>query len=534
MRPSIVVSAGLAAQLGLALGCGGSTPPHPKQARRAEASAETSATPDAEEEEASEPSPHRERRLDPSISIDNLRERLSPFIDSIGAGFGAGYRPSGVISVSAGGAVVYERALGRADIAADEANSSETSFRIGTVTSQFTAAAVLRLVQAKKLALDDTISTFLPDYPVVGAGITVRQLLTHTSGLPNYSTKPQLIENQTVALSPRQLLELFDNEPLEFEPGTDFGFSDSDYVVLGLIIEKVTGRSYAEHMQDDIFDRFDLDDTSVGATDSTDDVARGYTAGANGELEPVVGLHDSILYSAAAVRSTAHDLLAWHDALQEGEVFDAKREKLSLQVVKNHFAYGWFVREQRGHLLVSHPGRVAGFASEFVRVPDLDLAIVVLLNNSSVDAKRIADAAFGIALGEKIEPLPRQTSVPLDPSIPARIIGTYRLSDASARALEKRKIPRRALLAMRSVRIYQEGDKLLFKPAGQAAVPMVATGQGSFVLVGGKAKIEVALDPGDTPATRLLLEQGPLHVEFTRRARQHGKPEEPETSDEEP
>jgi CubicO group peptidase (beta-lactamase class C family) len=521
----------VAALLGLAPGCGGSTPP---PAREGGAAAETTPDEVEEEEEAGEAPPRRERRLDPSVSIDNLRQRLSPYIDSIGAGFGAGHRPSGIVSISAGGDVIYERALGRADVAADEANTSETSFRIGAITAQFTAAAVLRLAQAKKLALSDGIAKFIPDYPALGAGITVQQLLTHSSGLPNYLSEPALLEKRTAALSPRELLELFWADPLEFEPGSDFGYSDSNYVVLGAIIERVTGRSYAEHLQDDLFDRFDLDDTTVGTTDSTDDVARGYSATAEGGLEPVVGFHDSILYSAAGVRSTAHDLLAWHDALQEGEVFDRKREKLSFEIAKNNYACGWFVREQRGHRVLSHPGAVEGFVSELVRVPDLDLAIVVLFNNSSVDARAVADAALGIALGEKIEPLPRQTSVALDASIPARIIGTYRLSDSAAKELEKRKIPKRALLAMRSVRIYQEGDKLLFKPAGQAAVPMVATGRGSFVLVGGKAKIEVALDPGDIPATRLLLEQGPLRVEFTRRARQRGKPEEPETSDEEP
>lgn len=516
----------LASCLGLALGCGGSTP------RKAKAAVGAEPGPEAEKEEADEPAARRDRELDPRISIDNLRERMTPYLASIGAGFGPGHQPTGMVSVSAGGEVVYERALGSADVAAGEANSDETSFRIGAISAQFTAAAVLRLAQAKKLHLSDSISAFVPDYPAIGAGITVHELLTHTSGLPNYLTKPALLEKRAARFTPRQLLELFWNDPLEFEPGTDFGYSDSDYVVLGVIIEKVTGSTYAEHMQDDIFDRFDLDDTSAGSSDATDDVARGYSASASGGLEPAVGFHDSILYSAAGVRSTSHDLLAWHDALQEGEVFDSKREKLSLEVAKSNYACGWFVREQRGQRVVSHPGAVEGFAGEFLRVPGLDLAIVVLLNNSSVDAKGIADAALGIALGEKVEPLPRQSSVALDPSIPARIIGTYRLSDEAAKELEKRKIPKRALLAMRSVRVYQEGDTLLFKPAGQAAVPMVATGRGTFVLVGGKAKIEVVLDPGDAPATRLLLEQGALHVEFTRRARQRGKPEEPEASDE--
>jgi D-alanyl-D-alanine carboxypeptidase len=511
------------------LGCGGSPPPSPVVG-----SASATEEEEDEEEEVVVPPPRAERRLDPSISVDNVQKRLSPFIDSIGAGFGPGHKPSGVVTLSAGGDVIYERAFGRADVAADTPNSSDTTFRIGAISAQFTAAAILRLARAKKLALSDSIGKFVPDYPAVGAGITIEELLSHTSGLPNYLTKPELLDKRRRVFTPPELLALFWNDPLEFEPGSDFGYSDSDYLVLGVIIEKVTGKTYAEHMRHDIFERFDLDDTTVGSSGEVEGVARGYSASASGGLEAVVGFDDSILFSAAGIRSTASDLLEWHDALQEGEVFDAKTAQLSLEVVKNHYARGWFVREQRGHQVVSHAGGVDGFVSDFARVPALDLAIVVLMNNSSVDAAAVADAALGIALGEKIEPRPRETSVTLDPSVPGRIIGTYRLSEAAAKQLEQKKIPKRALLSMRSVRIYEEGGKLLFKPTGQAAVPMVATGGSSFVLVGGKAKIEVTLDPGDTPATRLVLEQGPLRVEFTRRARQRGKPEEPEISEEDP
>ncbi len=507
---------GLGACLRLAPGWGGSTP--------------SSATPgsdarDDPEEAEETPRARQERRLDPSLSVDNVRERLSPFIDSIGGGFGPGHQPTGFVTLSAGGDVIYERAFGHADETAGSDNSADTSFRIGALSAQFTAAAVLRLAQKKKLSLDDTISKYLPNYPAAGAAITLHQLLTHSSGLPNYLTQPALAERRTEKLTPQQLLELFWSEPLDFEPGSDFGYSDSDYVVLGVIIERVTGKSYAEYMRQELFEPFDLDDTSVGASGSADDAARGYTASATGGLDTAQGFDDSILYAAAGVRSTAHDLLVWHDALQEGEVFDAKYEALSVQVVKDHYACGWFVREQHGHTVLSHPGSLPGFASEFIRVPELDLAVVVLLNNSSVDATSIAEVAFGIALGDPIEPRPKETSVALDASIPARIIGTYRLSDAAAKELEQRKVPKRALLSMRSVRVYQEGDKLFFKPSGQAAVAMVATGRSTFVLVGGKAKIEVPLDPGGEPATRLLLEQGPLQVEFTRRARQRGKPE---------
>ena len=509
-----------------ALACGGGRSPAARSAGDG-ASEPEEVTDDGEPA----PRPPRERSLDPRISVDNVEERLTKFIESIGAGLGPGARPSGFVALSAGGDDIYEHAFGHADIGAETENTDDTSFRIGAISAQFTASAILRLVQAKKLSLDDRIRKLLPDYPPVGASISVRQLLTHTSGLPNYLTRPELLARRGEQLTPRELLELFWSEPLDFAPGSDFGYSDSDYVVLGAIIERLTKQSYAEFMRREIFERFDLDDTSVGAPEEAEDAARGYQASNSGGLEPAVGFDDSILYAAAGIRSTAHDLLAWHDALAKGEVLGPELEKLSLSVGKSNYAAGWFVREQRGHTVVSHPGGLAGFSCDFARVPDLDLAIVVLMNNSSVDAATIADAALGIALGEKIEPRPRETSVALDASVPPRITGTYRLSEETAERLTQLKIPKRALYAMRSVRIYEEGGKLYFKPQGQAAVPMVATGKSSFVLVGGKAKIEVPLDPGEAPATRVLLEQGPLHAEFTRRARQRGKPEEAETTE---
>jgi CubicO group peptidase (beta-lactamase class C family) len=513
----------LAAALLLGNGCGSSP--------RTTASATSASGEDAAKREE-EVRRRKDRHLDERISVDNVERRLSPYLDSIGAGFGPGAQPSGVVSLSAGGDVIYERGLGYADVARETRNDEDTAFRIGAITAQFTAAAVLRLVQAGKLATSNPISKFLPDYPGPGRAISVHQLLSHTSGLPNYSSHPELLARRAEAFTPHELLELFWAEPLEFEPGLDFGYSDSDYVVLGLIIEQVTRQSYAQHMQEALFEPFDLEDTHVGALATPKDAARGYSAAPDGGLVPAAGFDDSILYAAAGVRSTAHDLQKWHDALQEGEVLEPELEEQSLRVVKNHYAYGWFVREQRGHGVSSHPGAVEGFVSHFARVPELDLSIVVLMNNSSVDATSIADAALGIALGEPIEPLPKQTSVALDPSVPPRITGTYRLSEASAKQLAARKIPKAALFAMRAVRIYQTGDGLFFKPQGQAAVPMVATGRGSFVLVGGKAKIEVPLDPGDAPATRLVLDQGPLHAEFERRARQRGKQEEPEEQEE--
>lgn len=475
-----------------------------------------------------------ERHLDERVVGDNIKAQLGPYIESVGAGFGPGYQPTGFVSVSGAGRVLYAQGFGFADQSTQTPNTADTSFRIGAVTKQFTAAAILRLAAEGKLSLEDTIAKHLPEYPQPGAAITIHQLLSHTAGLPNYMGLDAVVSRRTETFTPRQLLELFWKEPLEFPPGSDFRYSESGYVVLGAIIEHVTGQTYAAHMQRDIFARFGLEHTSFGEGEEKAPSAHGYSASENGAPQPAEGINASILYAAGGIRSTANDLLRWHDALQTGGVLDPPQLELFSRPVRENYAYGWFVREAHGLAVTSHAGTTPGFGCEFVRVPELDLALVVLTNSSAVDAHPIADAALEAALGEKLEPRKKPTTVELDSAIVPRLTGTYRLSDAAAETLKAKKIPKQALQAMRSVRIIEDQGKLSFKPVGQAAVPMIATGPGSFVLLGGKAKILVVLDPDGSPVTRLTLEQGPLQVEYTRRARVRGKPQDNDEPEIEP
>lgn len=457
--------------------------------------------------------------------------KLTPYVDSIGKGFGPGYRMSGFIAVSGAGRPLYARGFGYADHETERENTLDTSFRVGAITKQFTATATLALVAEGKLELGDPIRKHLPEYPRVGADISVHHLLSHTAGLPSYLNDPTLRERRAQPFTPRELLELFWQEPLEFSPGDDFLYSYSGYAVLGAIIERRSGRTYAEHMARELFSPLGLERTVVGDPASARDLALGYAAGSAGELARARNFDSSVLYAGGAVRSTAGDLLAWHDILQTGEVLPDELASMLQREVRDGYGYGWFVKRSHGLDVLRHAGGLDGFASHFGRIPELDLAIVVLANNSSVDAGSIFDAALSAALGQKVKPLRVGASAPLDPAVLSRITGLYRLSEAEAKLLERRKIPKKTLRAMRSVRIYEEGSKLYFKPVGQSAVPMITTSPGQFVLLGGKAKIEVPLDPDDAPATLLILEQGPLRVEFTRRARVRGKPLAPEAED---
>jgi CubicO group peptidase (beta-lactamase class C family) len=511
----------LAAAFLLGTGCGGSvrsTPP-PENASAEDGSA-----------------PGRpERKLDERIHADNLHAQLTPYVESIGAGFGPGYHATGFVAVSGAGKRLYEHAFGHADRESEAENTAETLFRVGGITKQFTAAATLLLAESGKVDLGARIAKYLPEYPSPGANITLHQLLSHTSGLPDYMSNPALSQRAAqpkgaaAVRKPRELLELFWKLPLEFEPGSDFRYGESGYAVLGAIIERISGQGYAEHMQSAIFDRFGLAHTTAGTPAEGSEVARGYTAGGDSGLSPARSVDPSVLFAGAGVSSGASDLLLWHDALQTGRVLSGELEAAYYQPVRSRHAYGWFIDDSRGIRTLRHGGNLDGFATQYARVPELDLAIAVLCNNSSIDASAILDAALRAVLGEKVAPLEAGKGIPVDPSIPPRITGIYKLSDGSADELKQRKIPKKTLLAMLSVRIYDEHGTLYFRPVGQSAVPMIATGPGRFILLGGKAKIEVQLDPDESPATVLLLEQGPLRAEFTRRARVRGKSEEAES-----
>lgn len=484
-------------------------------------------------ESGSAEAPARDRKLDARLDPDNLGAQLTPYVESIGAGFGPGYRASGFVAVSAAGQRLYERAFGHADHEAETENTADTLFRVGGITKQFTAAATLLLAASGKIELGAPVVRYLPEYPGPGANVTLHQLLSQTAGLPDYMSdrtlrQPAAQPNAAVAgKKTSELLELFWNLPLEFEPGSSYRYGESGYAVLGAIIESVSGQSYSEHMQRAVFDRFGLAHTTAGAPPDGAEIARGYTAGGDGGLALARSVDPSVLFAGAGVSSSASDLLAWHDALQTGRVLSGELEAAFYRPVQGRHAYGWFIDESRGVRVLRHGGNLDGFAAQYARVPELDLAIAVLCNNSSIDASAIFDAALRAALGEQVPPLEAGKGIPVDPSIPPRITGIYRLSDSSAEELKQRRIPKKALQAMLSVRIYDENGTLYFRPVGQSAVPMIATGPGRFILLGGKAKIEVRLDPDDAPATVLELEQGPLRAEFTRRARVRGKPEEP-------
>lgn len=317
---------------------------------------------------------------------------------------------SGVVLVADRGSVVYERAVGEANREWHVPNTPTTRFRIASATKQFTAALVLRLVEDGKLRLDARVSDYLPDYPrPQGARVTLRHLLTHTAGLPEYARLPGFYEREAPrAHTTAELLALFDSLPLAFEPGAKWSYSNADYVVLGAIVERVTGERYADALRTRLLAPLGLHDTGYDdAEPLVERRAAGYMRTPTGIVNAPY-IDASTVFAAGMLYSTARDLLRWATLLRDGKVF---RDPASARAMfTSHadtglplggYGFGVFVGTQplggRAVRVIQHGGTINGFTTGFWRMPDED-RVVVVLDNTMSERTPALTAALAAAL----------------------------------------------------------------------------------------------------------------------------------------
>lgn len=349
----------------------------------------------------------------------------------------------GAVLVARGDDIIIAKGYGMADVEAQIPNTAHTRFRIGSVTKQFTAMAILMLEAKGKLDLQDSVCDYLSECPSHWQNVTIYNLLTHTSGIPSFTTFPKYLTVRTQQMSPQELVALFRDKPLTFKPGTEFQYSNSGYVLLGYIIERVSGKSYAQFLEKHIFEPLGMTHSGYAA-DHPDAKhhAEGYRY-ASGEYKPVPFVDMSVPYSAGALYSTVHDLYTWDRALAAGKLLPAPlREKmLSPQVpVKgkvskivgtggpDHYGFGWFVTEAFGRTVYSHEGAIAGFTAINSWFPGENIYIIVLDNMSSPDIFKIARDLAAIVFGEDYEiPQPLEAiSLPADAL--KKFVGTYQMT----------------------------------------------------------------------------------------------------------
>ena len=454
--------------------------------------------------------------VDPRIDRDCLDQQLTAFVEAIGAGWPVAYRPTGTVYVSAAGQTLYSQSFGAKDFERSLPNTPQTSFRVGSITKSFTAAAILQLAEAGQLAVDDTVGELLPEYPAVGAGITLHQLLSHTAGLFNYTDDAELMARREQPITPSELLATFWERPLEFEPGTEFRYSNSGYAVLGAIIERVTGQTYAEYMQHAIFEPAGLERTTVGDAEGWSNRANGYTWDGLGGLVLAPEIDMSVPFAAGAIRSTAIDLARWHTALGTDVLLNARSRELLTTPVLDGYAYGWEISVRDGLEVVRHGGGIDGFISDLVRVPELDLAVVVLQNTDGY-WPGISDAALSCALGEDIPPTPPPPLLDLDASQQQRLVGTYDLSEETRQLLASLGLDEVAIAGLASAEIQSDAGRLLLDPIGQEATRLLPLSPSEFVVTIPDTTVTFSFADGeDLPATSFVIEQGGTPLTYER------------------
>lgn len=295
---------------------------------------------------------------------------------------------NGTVLVSDNGKLVFKKGYGLANMEYSIPNTTDTKFRLASLTKQFTAMLIMQLVEQGKLRLDGKITDYLADYPkAAGDKITLHHLLTHTSGIPNYSDLPDYRTFERNRYRPADLIKKFSELPLTFEPGSTFAYSNSGYIILGTIIEKVAGKPYEKVLQENIFTPLQMYNTGY---DNSYKIlpkrASGYDRW-NLIYQNTSYMDMSIPYAAGALYSTVEDLALWDQALHTDKLLSASSKAILFTPYKNGYAYGWGVGKiQAGRLkdsveVMAHQGAVNGFKTSIIRIPT-NKQLVVLLDNT--------------------------------------------------------------------------------------------------------------------------------------------------------
>lgn len=350
------------------------------------------------------------------------------------------YDFSGAVLVARGDEVLLRAGYGFEDRDARELNQPETKFLIGSATKIFTALAIMQLVEAGRVGLEDNLSTYLPDYPAEVAGrVTVHHLLTHTSGIRDVLTVPAFREELAEPITPEALIELFAHEPPQFEPGTKHAYCNSNYALLARIVEVASGLSWADYLETRICEPVGMDRTGV-PDQGAPDLAKGYLPRPEGGLVEVPPFHISRGYGAGDVASTVNDLYRLDRALVRGDLVAPATLERMLTPQAENYGYGWMIETVGAHALTFHGGGVPGQIAIIQRWIGGSVFVVVLANNARIPVHTIATGLAAVVLGEDYE-LPRiKHPVAMPRQALEAYVGRYQLASGVIRRIELRDI----------------------------------------------------------------------------------------------
>lgn len=412
------------------------------------------------------------------------------------------------VAVVRGRDTIVMKGYGRADVENNVAATRRTVYRIGSITKQFTSAAIMQLVEAGRISLDDEVTKYVPGAPVHGRHILVRHLLDHTSGIPSYTDVDRFGSYIRLDLSRDSLIALVRPDSLLFEPGSHFYYNNTGYFLLGMIIEKVTGKRYGDYLAEKLFEPLGLTQTAYCSREPIiPHRARGYEA-ERGELRNADFLSMELPFAAGSLCSTVADLVKWTDALAHGRVVSAASyAQMTTPVPLTSgramtYGFGLEVGTLGTHRVIEHGGGINGFVSRLSYYPDDSLTVVVLANTAPAQSDGVAAAIARLVLGvppranavvEQVLYTPRE--------VRARYVGEYRLTQPDG--------------SHRTVRLAESGDSLLLRQDGQRQALLLRQSDTTFAIAGSPG-VRLNFDMKDGRAIGFQLARGARPLEAVR------------------
>jgi CubicO group peptidase (beta-lactamase class C family) len=404
----------------------------------------------------------------------------------------------GSVLVARGGEVVLSKGYGSANLEWDLPNTPTTKFRLGSVTKQFTAAAILLLEERGKLKLDDPVKKHMPDAPEAWDGITIHHLLTHTSGITNFTALPEYRKLQVFASPVAKTIESFKDKPLDFAPGERMSYSNSGYLVLGHLIEVLSGDSYAEFVQENIFTPLGMKDSGF---DSNSEIiprrAAGYSPGPKGPTNTGF-IHMTIPHAAGALYSTTEDLLRWQQGLFAGKVVTPASLAKMTTPFKGDYGFGVNVRTVNGRKLVQHGGGIEGFNTALAYFPETRTTVVVLANLNGPVADQLCRNLGTLAHGETVTLNTERKEIKLPAATLSKYVGTYEMTPKM------------------TMTVTLDGEQLMTQLTGQSPLKIFPESETAFFLKVVDAQLEFIKDQSGA-VTHVVLHQGGRDLKGARR-----------------
>lgn len=310
---------------------------------------------------------------------------------------------SGTVLVARDGVPIFRKSYGLANRAFDVPNADDTLYQLASVTKPFTALLIMMLQEEGKLKVDDLACDYLADCPLAWRSITIRQLLTHTSGIPNYSSLPdwdETLDSRTYGTG--GLVALVRDLPLEFAPGEGYRYSNAGYNLLGAIIERVSGKPLPDVLRNRILTPLGMDHTVFNASRLViPHLATGYYSLGSTFIEATPQSMTGV-YGEAGLSSTVDDLLIWARALDADSLISRASSEQMIDAARNNYGFGWEIRTWHNRRMIGHAGSGPGFSNMVARFPDDDLTIIVLSNSDEASGGGTARALAGIYFAEPV------------------------------------------------------------------------------------------------------------------------------------